>query len=336
MTLTMTSLLHRPLGASGIEVSPIGLGCWAIGGHFLLDGRPDSYGAVDDTESIRAIRGAITAGVSLIDTADAYGTGHSEEVVGRAVAGRRDQVVLATKFGYVIDPEARTITGTDASGGYVRRALAASLRRLRTDYIDLYQLHLGDATTGQAEDAFATLEDLRQEGLIRAYGWSTWEADAVRHAARRWRLASVQHELNVLVDQPDLRAVAAEAGIATIANMPLAMGLLSGRYGAATRMPADEVRGSGHSWVRYFSDGRPDPDFLAALAAVREILTGGGRSLVQGALAWVLAQGPMTVAIPGFKSPRQALENAGTLQRPPLTAAELAEIDVLLGRAASG
>ena len=110
MTLR-TSLLNRPLGASGIRVSPIGLGCWAIGGHFLLDGRPDSYGAVDDVESIRAIRGAITAGINFIDTADAYGTGHSEEVVGRAVAGRRDQVVLATKFGYVIDPPARAIAG---------------------------------------------------------------------------------------------------------------------------------------------------------------------------------------------------------------------------------
>lgn len=334
--MTMTSLLNRPLGASGIEVSAIGLGCWAIGGHFLLDGRPDSYGAVDDTESIRAIRGAIAAGVTLIDTADAYGTGHSEEVVGRAVAGRRDQVVLATKFGYVIDPKAREITGTDASGSYARRALTASLRRLRTDYIDLYQLHLGDATIPQAEEVFATLEELRQEGLIRAYGWSTWAADALRQVVAHRGLASVQHELNVLVDQPELRTVAAEAGIATIANMPLAMGLLSGRYGADARMPTDEVRGSGHDWVRYFTDGRPRPDFLAALAAVREILTGGGRSLVQGALAWVLAQGPMTVAIPGFKSPQQALENAGTLDRPPLTAAELAEIDVLLGRAASG
>ncbi len=334
--MTMTSLHKRPLGASGLEVSAIGLGCWAIGGHFLLDGRPDSYGAVDDTESIRAIRDAIAAGVTLIDTSDAYGTGHSEEVVGRAVAGRRDQVVLATKFGYVIDPQARAITGTDASGGYARRALTASLQRLGTDHIDLYQLHLGDATIAQAEDVFATLEELSREGLIRAYGWSTWEAGALRQVAARRGLASVQHELNVLVDQPELRAVAAEAGIATIANMPLAMGLLSGRYGADTRMPTDEVRGSGHDWVRYFTDGRPRPDFLAALAAVREILTGGGRSLVQGALAWVLAQGPMTVAIPGFKSPRQALENAGTLDRPLLTAAELAEIDVLLGRGASG
>jgi len=330
---TLTSL--RPLGASGLDVSPIGLGCWAIGGHFTLDGRPDSYGPVDDDESVRAIRRALDLGVTFFDTADAYGTGHSEEVLGRALAGVRDQVVIATKFGYVPDPSTRALLGTDTSPGYARRALEASLRRLGTDRVDLYQLHVGALPAGEADDLFATLDDLRREGLIRAYGWSSGEADLVRAAAGRWPLASVQHELNVLHDRPDLLEVAADHGLTTIANMPLAMGLLSGKYDAASALSRQDVRGSGHAWVRYFVGGRPDPDFLARLAAVRELLTSGGRTLAQGALGWVMARSGGTVAIPGFKNLRQAEENAGALAFGPLDPAAMRQIDEVLGRSAA-
>lgn len=331
-----TTTAVRPLGDSGITVSAIGLGCWAIGGHFTLDGRPDSYGVVDDDESVTAIRRAVDLGVTFFDTADAYGTGHSEEVLGRALSGIRDQVVIATKFGFVPDPVTRAITGTDWSAPYLRRALAASLRRLATDYVDLYQLHVGTIPAGQVDEVFGTLDALRTEGLIRAYGWSTWEAGPVAEAASRWPLASIQHELNVLVDQPDLLAAGAAHGLATIANMPLAMGLLTGKYGAASRLPGGDVRGSGHAWVKYFRDGRPDPDFLARLAAIREILTSDGRSLAQGALGWILARSGRAIPIPGFKNVRQAEDNAGALRFPPLASGAMAEIDTLLGRGGTG
>ncbi|MEN0072231.1 MAG: aldo/keto reductase [Propionicimonas sp.] len=328
-----TTTLERDLGASGLQVSAIGLGCWAIGGHFTLDGRPDSYGPVDDAESVRAIRAAVDLGVTFFDTADAYGTGHSEELLGRALAGVRDRVAIATKFGYVPDPAARAVVGTDVTAGYARRALEASLRRLGTDYVDLYQLHVGGIAGEQVDEVFGALDELREQGLVRAYGWSTGEAGLLRAAASRWRLASVQHELNVLVDQPDLLRLAGEEGLATIANMPLAMGLLSGRYDAGARLSDQDVRGSGHAWVRYFEDGRPRPDFLDRLAAVRELLTDGGRTLVQGALCWVLARGDLTVPIPGFKSRRQAEENARALEFGPLDASVMRRIDELLGRA---
>src|SRR5262245_11649553 len=189
------------------HVSAIGLGCWAIGGPFRLDGKPDGWGAVDDDESVRAINRAIDKGVTLFDTADVYGTGRSERVLGRAVRGRRDDVVLATKFGYTYDESAREITGTDLSPAYVRRACAASLIRLGTDHIDLYQLHVGEPAPAAVDDVFGVLEDLVDEGKIRAYGWSTDDADRIRGIGGRRRAAAVQFSLNVLSDTPAALAV---------------------------------------------------------------------------------------------------------------------------------
>src|SRR5215469_4620160 len=135
--------MSRVLGRSGIEVSEIGFGCWAIGGPFTMDGRPDGWGAVDDDESVAAVRRAMQLGITFFDTADVYGAGHSERVLGRALAGHRDEVVIATKFGYTFDTAQRVITGQDATASYIERACRASLQRLGTDRIDLYQLHLG-------------------------------------------------------------------------------------------------------------------------------------------------------------------------------------------------
>ena len=326
MTTAITAV--RRLGENGPRVSALGLGCWAIGGPFLFEGKPDGWGAVDDAESIRAINRAADLGVTFFDTADAYGTGHSERVLGVALRNRRDDVVLATKLGYAMDEARREITGTDLSAGYVRRACEGSLTRLGTDRIDLYQLHLGDAGAAAAEDTFAVLEDLADEGKIRAYGWSTDEPHRARQLAGRSRAAAVQFRLNVLSDAPEMITACEDLGLTALARTPLAMGLLTGKFGADSRLPADDVRGSGHSWVTYFSGGRPSAEFLGRLAAIRDILTSGGRTLAQGSLAWVMARG--AIPIPGFKSPAQAEDNAGALARGPLTPAQLAEIDALL------
>jgi aryl-alcohol dehydrogenase-like predicted oxidoreductase len=328
--------MQRQLGKSGISVSAMGLGCWAIGGWFTLDGKADGYGDVDDEASIRAIRRAVDLGITFFDTSDAYGTGHSEELLGRALKGRRADVAIATKFGYRQDPGARALTGTDTSGEYARRALEESLRRLHTDYVDLYQLHVGEIPPGQIDEVFGTLDDLRAEGLIRAYGWSTYEPELVRQAASRWELATVQHQLNVLADDQAMIEVAAANDLASICSMPLAMGFLSGKFDADSRLAQDDVRGSGHAWVRYFENGRPKPEFLDALAAIREVLRSDGRTLVQGALAWIWARSGRTIPIPGFKNERQVEENAGALAFGPLTPTQMAEIDAALGRSAPG
>jgi aryl-alcohol dehydrogenase-like predicted oxidoreductase len=317
---------QRKLGKSGIDVSAMGLGGWAIGGPFFMDGKADSYGSVDDVESVEAIHRAIDLGVTFFDTSDAYGTGHSERILGQAIGDRRGSVVIATKFGYTHDAERRELTGTDTSAGYIRSALTASLNRLATEYVDLYQLHVWSIPSEEVDEVFGTLEDLRIEGLIRAYGWSTGEPDNIRRLATYPGATAVQRPLNVLTDEPEPFEIAARYDLATICNMPLAMGLLTGKFDATSKLPSDDVRGSGHDWVVYFENGRPKQEFLDRLAAIREILTSAGRTLSQGALAWIWARSERTIPIPGFKSVRQVEENAGAMDFGPLAAAQMAEI----------
>jgi aryl-alcohol dehydrogenase-like predicted oxidoreductase len=326
--------MGRVLGRSGIEVSEIGFGCWAIGGPFNMDGRPDGWGEVDDDESVAAVRRAVELGVSFFDTADVYGAGHSEEVLGRALAGRRDEVVIATKFGYTFDGARRAITGEDASPGYIRQACRASLRRLGTDRIDLYQLHLGDLPTAQAQEVAGTLEDLAADGLIRAYGWSTDDPHRAEAFASGAHCAAIQHELNVLADAPGMLAVCDRLDVTSVNRSPLAMGLLTGKYGPASQLPADDVRAA-QPWVGYFTGGRPAAAWLARLDAVREVLTSGGRTLAEGALGWLLARSPRTVPIPGIRTVAQAEQNAAALRLRPLPPAEMTEIARLVGTAAA-
>ncbi|MGD0167675.1 MAG: aldo/keto reductase, partial [Gaiellaceae bacterium] len=191
---------RRTLGRSGIEVSAMGLGCWAMGGSWTWSGTPVGWGEVDDDESIRAIRAAVELGVTFFDTADVYGCGRSERVLGRALAGLGDEIVVATKFGNVFDEEKREWTGEDVSPAHIREACRASLDRLGRDRIDLYQLHIWSLPQAQAEDIAETLEELVTEGLIRAYGWSTDDLDCARLFAPRPGCAAIQMDLNVFKD----------------------------------------------------------------------------------------------------------------------------------------
>jgi aryl-alcohol dehydrogenase-like predicted oxidoreductase len=317
------------LGHTGIEVSDIGFGCWAIGGPFTLDGKPDGYGAVDDEESIAAIRRGLELGVTFFDTADVYGTGHSEEILGEALSGRRDEVVIATKFGYTFDTAGHAVTGQDVTPAYVRRACEASLRRLRTDRIDLYQLHIGDLPVREAIDLADTLDGLVADGLVRGYGWSTDDPRSAAAFATATHATAIEHELNVLTDAPDMLAVCDASALASVNRSPLGMGLLTGKFTSGDRLPADDVRAS-QPWVRYFTDGRPAPEWLVKLDAVRGILGGDGRTLAQGALGWLLARGDRTIPIPGFRTVAQAEQNAAVIQAGPLPAAVMTEIAFIL------
>ncbi|HEV2783878.1 MAG TPA: aldo/keto reductase [Actinophytocola sp.] len=322
----------RLLGRSGIEVSDIGFGAWAIGGPFMSGGKPAGWGDVDDDESIAAVHRALDLGITFFDTADVYGTGHSERILGRALAGHRDDVVIATKFGNTYDASARVLTGTDVSAAYTGWACRASLDRLGTDRIDLYQLHC-DVPLAQVDDVLATLENLVDQGLIRTYGWSTDDPDKAAAFAKGQHCTATQHVLNVFEDFPAMLAVCEMHELASINRAPLAMGLLGGRYGAdSARLPDNDVRGDSPAWVAYFTDGRPSPDFLRRLEAIRDILTSDGRSLAQGALGWILSRSSRTVPIPGIRTPGQAEDNAGVLRRAPLTGEQMGEIDRLLGR----
>lgn len=321
--------MSRMIGRSGIKVSDVGFGCWAIGGPMSGGSQPIGWGATDDAVSIAAIRRALDLGVTFFDTADVYGGGHSESVLGEALAAHRDEVVIATKFGYTFDAEAKIVVGADASPGYVRRACEASLRRLRTDRIDLYQLHQAELPLAAAELVIEALEGLVSSGLIRCYGWST--DDPVRAAAFAGGAgcAAIQHGANVLVDAPAMFAACDSGDLASVIRSPLAMGLLTGKYTAQSQLAADDCR-SGEMGAPAFTGGRPTPEWITRLDAIREVLTGGGRTLAQGALGWLLARSQRAIPIPGIRTPGQATQNAGALLAGPLTAAEMAQIAALL------
>ncbi|MDH4135672.1 MAG: aldo/keto reductase [Anaerolineae bacterium] len=329
----MSATFTRRLGRSGIQVSAMGLGCWAIGGPFWAGDDAVGWGEVNDNESIRAIHRALHLGVNFFDTADVYGTGHSERVLGRALAGHRDQVVIATKFGNTFDETTRQITGSDASPEYIRQACEASLQRLNTDYIDLYQFHLNDYDPNQAGAVRDVLEELVTEGKIRQYGWSTDFPERARVFAKGPNCTTAQHQMNVLDDAKPMIALCEQLDLASINRGPLAMGLLTGKYRADSKLASDDVRGDkSPAWMKYFKDGRPNPEWLKKLEATREILTSGGRTLAQGALAWVWARSERTIPIPGFRTVAQVEENTAAMQFGPLSAEQMREIDILLGR----
>jgi len=320
----------RTLGGSGITTSALGLGCWAIGGPFTMDGHQDGWGQVDDAESIRAIRRAVDLGVTLFDTADAYGTGHSEEVLGKALKPVRREVVIATKGGFTYDREQRALTGQDWSPAYIRRALEASLKRLGTDYIDLYQLHTGFIPDEAVEPVFGEMERLKAEGKLRTYGWSTYTREKVELFAAKTGGTVIQTKAN-LFSYDDEAVKACEANnFACLNNSPLAMGFLSGKFSQATRFERDDVRASAFDWTEYFEDGKPKPEFLARMARVRDVLTSGGRTAAQGALAWLWAKSEVNIPIPGFKTVVQAEENARAMAFGPLSSEQLRQIDEAL------
>jgi len=330
--MNATTAFHRFIGRSGIQVSALGLGCWAIGGPFYdAEGKPIGWGEMDDNESIRAIHCAMDWGVNFFDTADAYGAGHSEEVLREALKGRRDQVIIATKFGNVIDTELQMLVGTDARPEYIRQALEASLRRLGTDYIDLYQFHIWGYPADEAEPVRETLEALVEAGKIRGYAWSTDVLESVEVFAQGPHCTAVQNELNLFRCDAAMLELCERENLAALNRSPLAMGVLTGKYNADTRFAKDDVR-SHVPWYIWFKDGKPSQEHLQKLDAVRQILTSEGRTLAQGALAWIWGRSDKTIPIPGFKNVQQAEENARAMTFGPLRPQQMAEIDVLLGK----
>ena len=327
--------MKRTLGRSEIEVSALGMGCWAIGGPFWSGETPIGWGDVDDEESIRAIHIALDLGVNLFDTANVYGAGHSERVLARAFDGRRTQVVIATKFNALFDENTRQVTSwSSTSPESIRNDCEASLRRLNTDYIDLYQFHDNGYPAEKAAPIRDTLEELVKEGKIRSYGWSTDFPERAQVFAQGPKCSAVQLQLNVLDDNPDMIALCEKENLAALNRGPLAMGLLTNKYTTEIKIAANDVRGEkSPEWMKYFKDGKPNPEWAAKRDAIREILTSKGRSIAQGALAWNWARSEKTLPIPGFRTVVQVQENAGAMQFGPLTIEQMQGINKLLGRA---
>jgi aryl-alcohol dehydrogenase-like predicted oxidoreductase len=325
----MSTIPSRKLGRSGIEVSPMGFGCWAIGGPWQWMDGPGGWGEVDDDESIRAIHAALDCGINFFDTAANYGTGHSERILGQALAGRRQQAVIATKFGFVVDEAGKKVTRVEHDADVIhdaRAACEASLRRLGTDYIDLFQLHVWDYPAGPAAEVREVLEGLVRAGKIRAYGWSTDSPELAQVFAEGEHCAAVQHDLNVILDAPGMLALCEGQDLASVNRSPLARGALTGKYSKNSVFAQNDVRTDSWSVDHFFG---PTLDKLDTL---RSILTSSGRTLTQGALAWVLTRSQKTIPIPGIRTVKQVEENAGTLESGLFTSEQMRQIDTLLGR----
>jgi aryl-alcohol dehydrogenase-like predicted oxidoreductase len=319
----------RRLGRSDIEVSALGMGCWAIGGPWSIlrenGPSPAGWGAVDDAESVRTFHAALDAGITFFDTAANYGCGHSERILGAALGDRRKEAVIATKFGHIIDEETKVMRGDDdAIVANLRQDCERSLRRLGTDYIDLYQLHAGNLAPTKAEPIRGVLEELVAEGKIRAYGWSTDYVDRAEVFAAGERCAAIQFSLSVLNDNADMVALCAANNLACVNKKPLASGFLTGKFTPQTKFAEDDYRSA---------FDLEDPRFagmLNAAEALRDVLTTGGRTMAQGALAWVWARSDRTIPIPGARTEAQVRENAGAMKYGPLSDDAVAEIGRIL------
>jgi aryl-alcohol dehydrogenase-like predicted oxidoreductase len=327
----MDEMLKRTLGKSNLEVSALGMGCWAIGGPWTWaqPGRepyPAGWGNTDDEESIRAIHAALDMGVNFFDTAANYGAGHSEGVLGQALKGKRDKVVIATKFGHIVNEKEKTVYGDAAQIiKNVRTDVENSLRRLQTDFIDIYQLHEGGYDPKLALELQAVLEELVSTGKIRWYGWSTDVVDSAREFAPGEHCTSIQFRLNAIYDNPEMRKVCEDFDLAGINKDPLNKGVLTGKFHSTSTFPENDIRSR---------ENFSNPEVVKRLKIVdeiRDILTSNGRTMAQGALAYIWALDERMVPIPGFKSVKQVTENAGAMQFGPLTEAQVKEIQTIVG-----
>ncbi len=313
----------RTLGASTIEASVVGLGTWAIGGWM--------WGGTDEAESVAAIHAALDQGVSLVDTAPAYGKGRAEEIVGRAIRGRRDQVVLATKcglvwhtrqgnhfFDYDDDQPVHRHLGKES----ILHEVEQSLQRLGTDYIDLYITHWQDPTT-PIEETMDTLVTLRDQGKIRSIGASNVSADDLKAYAATGSLDAIQEQYSMVSRdiEATLLPIAADFGISTLSYSSLALGLLSGRMGPDRKFSGDDQR-------------KDNPRFSLAnrekvarlMEAIRSVAETHAATEAQVVIAWTLQQPGITYSLCGARNPEQARENAGA-GRLQLAADELGVID---------
>jgi len=288
---------YRMLGKTGWQVSVIGLGTWNIGGQ---------WGEVDDRTALATIWRAYECGVNFFDTADAYGEppGRSEELLGKALQGIRHEVFIATKVGNWARRHGHPLPYT--SPLHVIACCHASLYRLRTDYIDLYQCHIGNPTDAEIDVFLAAFERLKEQGKIRAYGISTNSLDALQRFNKHGTCATCQLDYSILnrVPERDLLPYCQENNIGVIVRGPLAMGILSGKFTPDTVF-TDDVR---RSW----NEGERRERFLRRLQVVEKLkfLEKGGRTMAQAALQFVLSHPAVSCAIPGAKSPQQAEANA--------------------------
>jgi len=305
---------YRPLGRTGLRVSAIGFGTWGIGG--VTPGQA-SYGPTDDRESLRTLAAALDRGITFYDTADVYGFGHSEELLAQAFATKRHQVVIASKVGYV-----ESFARHDLSASHVRNSLERTLVRLRTDYLDLYQLHSPAPDCDETRAALDTLRALKREGKIRCVGVSL-RSPQDGLAVIAWGVDAIQINFNLMDQRARTLGVldaAATHGTGVIVRTPLASGFLSGPLDTATLDPHDHRRARSAEQVQRWTQGGA---LFAALNGT------AARTRAQLALQFCLADASVSTTVPGMMRVREVEENVAALAAPRMTAAERDAIEAL-------
>ena len=290
----------RELGRSGLKVSALGLGCM---------GMSEFYAGRDDEEAIATIHHAIDRGVTMLDTSDMYGVGRNEELVGRAIRGRRDKVVLATKFGWARSPEGAML-GVKGDPAYVRQACEASLKRLGIDVIDLYYQHRVDPKT-PIEDTVGAMADLVRQGKVRHLGLSEASPSTIRRAVAVHPIAALQTEYSLWSRDPEgeLLATVRELGVGFVAYSPLGRGFLTGRFQKPDDLPSDDAR---RNMPRF--QGENLQRNVSLISKVEELARAKNCTPAQLALAWVLSKGKDIVPIPGTKRRSYLDQNLGALE----------------------
>lgn len=290
----------RPLGSTGICVSEIGFGGWAIGGPWDV-GFPVGWGKVDDDESIAAVRKALDLGINFFDTADVYGGGHSEELLGNAL--QKSDVILASKVGNTRNADGVPIK--DFSEQHIRPAIERSLQRLRRETIDIYFLHNPPPEVWQKDEAFELLAKLKAEGKIRVRAVSVSTMEEAIHLVENDKVDALQVLINILNQEPAKKVLplAEKKGIGIVARVPLASGLLTGKFAPDHPFPKDDNR------INYLSAKRMK-EALGKVEHLREIIQDSGFSMPQVALAFLLKFHAVSAPIPGAKTPAQVEQNA--------------------------
>jgi len=306
----------RILGKSGLEVTPLGLGCMRLSGKgWNVRGNEIDFGPVDDRESIKTINLAIDMGINIFDTAVMYGAGHNERLLGKALDGRRDKVIIVSKAGYYIDEEKRSVGESILDNPKdVKKLCEGSLRRLNTDYIDIYLLHtqykddkIDLCKAAQIRDY---MEELVGDGKLRWYGWSTDWPHQLKVFMEGKHCICTEQDFNIFTGNEETLKLCEDNNLISLNRRPLA-------GGALTPKPRD----SGKKWHDFEEKNQKKFD------AIREILTSNGRTVAQGALCWLWAKSKATIPVPGFRTEEQVRDSIGALEYGSLTSNQMEEIE---------